>query len=324
MNSIDLEAFNRAIQLDHAGDKPAAHAILNKLRIYYPQDPNLLLWIAFTATNLGEAKGVLEAVSQLDPQNPSLASASTWITTLQNNKRQEKILAFEAKVAERAIIPPVHFKIPFMYRRQLEAELAKGEEVVWAAQPDLRHVMKDLLLKRVALGGPLLLVEVLAALLLGHPLVWFGIILIMLLTALGVFLSPYLLYKQASKTLYLLTNQRLILVGGAWLKPGWTNLSSADGIVSHNIVWKNFASYEHLELEKLTLVERPDGFGDILFEEKEEKKEDYDYTTPAPPKKAGCVYIKEAATIKALIEQVYTFKNSPDCPTSSMFWNSGE
>jgi hypothetical protein len=316
MNSIDLDAFNQAIQLDHAGNKPAAHAILNKLRIYYPQEPNLLLWIAFTATTLGEAKGVLEAVSQLDPQNPSLASAHEWVATLEHKKREERMLATATQAAERTITPSTPVKIPFLFRRRLETEMAKGEEVVWAAQPNARQVVKDLLMKRVLIGGPLLLVELVIAILVGHPLAWLGIILLMLITLLGAFVSPYLLYNQASKTLYVLTNQRLILAGGAWLRPGWTNLSSTDGVVFNNIVWKNFASYERLELEKLTLVERPDGFGDILIEQTDH---DTDTTTFF-----GCVYIKDAAHVKSLIEQVYSLKSAPDCPTNSMLWDSGE
>lgn len=48
MKEPELSQFNQAIALAQAGHKQDAYDLFSSLRQHYPQDLNLLLWLAFT------------------------------------------------------------------------------------------------------------------------------------------------------------------------------------------------------------------------------------------------------------------------------------
>ncbi|NWJ98389.1 MAG: efflux RND transporter permease subunit [Chloroflexi bacterium] len=79
MQSSDLESFKQAVAQAQAGHKVEANALLTRLRTIYPNEPNLLLWLAFTSFDLTEAKELLIRVGQLDPNNPQLQGAREWL-----------------------------------------------------------------------------------------------------------------------------------------------------------------------------------------------------------------------------------------------------
>jgi hypothetical protein len=318
MNSVDLNTFYQAIQLDQAGDKAAAHAALNKLRIYYPNDPNLLLWLTFTCTNLSEAKGLLETIILVDPHNPSLEEVRKWVAQQEQKvlERAQEFLAGNKSDTLPASETPV--KIPFLFRRRLESELAEGEQVIWAEQPNIKIMLKELLLPRILIFSTIFVLGLAAAVLLGNVLVWLGVGLALALAFLLTFVTPYLLYNQASKTLYVLTTRRLLITSQNWAVLGPNSLASTSETMINNLVWKSFASFDRLNLEKLIVAPRNEEYGDLLFEEKKTGIDGLSTHTLV-----GCVAIKDPSKLKQMVEQVYSAQTEPDFPINDMIWDSG-
>jgi hypothetical protein len=87
VTSLELQRFNQAIALAQSGNKFQAHQILTELVSTQPNDPNLLLWLAFTSEDLTKARTYLEKVAWLEPANPSLASAQSWLQTEEAKQR---------------------------------------------------------------------------------------------------------------------------------------------------------------------------------------------------------------------------------------------
>ena len=81
MNSADLQIFNQAVATAQSGQTQAAHATLTSLNQRYPTDTNVLLWMAFTASNWNTASAYIEKVAQFEPNNPSLAGARQWLAS---------------------------------------------------------------------------------------------------------------------------------------------------------------------------------------------------------------------------------------------------
>ncbi len=69
------ENFQNAVQLALAGELEAAYNILVILYQSYPNQVNLLLWLAYTTPNLTEANEALELAGSIEPANPALAKA---------------------------------------------------------------------------------------------------------------------------------------------------------------------------------------------------------------------------------------------------------
>lgn len=80
MTEQDTQTMNQAIALAQAGLKTEAHSTLTQLNLKYPNEPNLLLWLAFTSAKPTQAENFLNRVAQVDPQNPALAGARNWLS----------------------------------------------------------------------------------------------------------------------------------------------------------------------------------------------------------------------------------------------------
>ena len=81
MTPTDLQTFTQAIDMAQSGQKVQANAILKTLAIHYHDNPNLLLWLAFTASDLRQARVLLDQLTQIDPKNTALPSAYSWLVT---------------------------------------------------------------------------------------------------------------------------------------------------------------------------------------------------------------------------------------------------
>lgn len=79
MVANDLQYFQQAVEMARAGRKVEAHTILVQLAQFNPDDSNLLLWLAFTSSDLAQSRAFLERLMVLDPSNPSLSSAMDWL-----------------------------------------------------------------------------------------------------------------------------------------------------------------------------------------------------------------------------------------------------
>ncbi len=91
MNPNDLARFNQAIALSQAGKKPKAYSLLAQLAQAYPTDSNILLWMAFSSSDLRESRQLLDRVAQLDPQNATLPGAKEWLA--QEEQKQAVVVA---------------------------------------------------------------------------------------------------------------------------------------------------------------------------------------------------------------------------------------
>lgn len=79
MTSVDLQAFNQAVQFAQTGQKNQAYQQLKSLQAAYQNDPGLILWLIFTSPHLAESQALLNRLATLDPNNPSLPSARAWL-----------------------------------------------------------------------------------------------------------------------------------------------------------------------------------------------------------------------------------------------------
>ena len=85
MLPLDLEKFNQAVELANSGQKEEARRRLVELMRVYPDDANILLWFAFTTPNRVQSQLALSKVRVLDPRNPSLPGAESWLAAQQAN-----------------------------------------------------------------------------------------------------------------------------------------------------------------------------------------------------------------------------------------------
>lgn len=85
MDAIDLEKFNDAVALAQAGKKQEAYQRLKALSIATgAKDPSLLLWIAYTTSDLEEAETAIRMAEATNPNSQSVNAAYEWL-------RQQKL-----------------------------------------------------------------------------------------------------------------------------------------------------------------------------------------------------------------------------------------
>ncbi|HVU66726.1 MAG TPA: LITAF-like zinc ribbon domain-containing protein [Ktedonobacteraceae bacterium] len=76
MNSEDMAIFQQAIELARSGQKETAYARFSELRQRgNPENPDLLLWIAYTTPYQVEEQQILDRVGALAPYHPGLPAA---------------------------------------------------------------------------------------------------------------------------------------------------------------------------------------------------------------------------------------------------------
>ncbi|HEX2913032.1 MAG TPA: DUF6159 family protein [Chloroflexia bacterium] len=83
MQAYDLQRFNQAVAMAQAGQQEQAHAILSQLIQIYPEEVNALFWFAFTSSSLAEARSVIARAERLQPNNPTLAHAKSWLAQME-------------------------------------------------------------------------------------------------------------------------------------------------------------------------------------------------------------------------------------------------
>ena len=82
----DVERLQQAIAFGQtAANKFQAHVILQELSRQYPDEPTVWLWLAYTSLDLGQAQLALYRVQRIDPANPALPAAVSWL-----NKEKER------------------------------------------------------------------------------------------------------------------------------------------------------------------------------------------------------------------------------------------
>ena len=89
MNPTDKQIFNENVALAEAGHKSDAYAKFARLRQTYPDDVDVLLWFAYTAPELNQAREALGRAIQLQPTNPTIIGAQSWLA--QEEKAQLQV-----------------------------------------------------------------------------------------------------------------------------------------------------------------------------------------------------------------------------------------
>jgi hypothetical protein len=79
MRPEDLQCFNQAVAMAQTGQKTAAYQLLLKLNQTYPDNANLLLWLAFTSASLAEARTLINKAAWLEPNNIAIPGAKDWL-----------------------------------------------------------------------------------------------------------------------------------------------------------------------------------------------------------------------------------------------------
>lgn len=79
MTPTDKQKFDQAVALAQAGRNQEAYNILGQLAPSNPDDSNIMLWMAFTASDPAKARLMLGKVAMLDPDNPALPGARNWL-----------------------------------------------------------------------------------------------------------------------------------------------------------------------------------------------------------------------------------------------------
>jgi hypothetical protein len=305
MNELDVADFNKAIALAGNGEKETAHRTLAKLRNIYPNNVNLLMWYAFTAAQLSEARSSLELAGRYEPQNPNLPAAFQWLEGEENKKRLEGSIPPDfaelsrqeaaSEVYGLPLLPDVKFKQLNPNLQALAARYLKsGEQVIWCGQP----VVSAYLWKKQSRAIYMALVWVVALVLAivlsllyletnsGYS--FFAILsrlrytAIILVPGLGLLWLLYNTYQEAQTHLYLLTEQRaLVLQGGRTTEP-----------------YKEFLPEYRIPLE---IVRRPEGNGDLLFTTETHIGEN----SEVRERKTGFFFIKEIDLAARLVSQIF-------------------
>ena len=158
------------------------------------------------------------------------------------------------------MLPPRLSLLSVELQRQVQTELRAGERQVWAAQP-LPGAFRRQSIAVVLFGLPftgfaLFWIVTAGWGVWGHanhapgPFVLFPLFgLPFLLIGLGMLTSPFWMAKRAARTVYVLTDQRAIVVAGKVF----------GGVTVQ--------SFEPARLTSITRNERPDGTGDLIFEQ---------------------------------------------------------
>src|SRR5437016_941882 len=94
MNSEDTAMFQQAMQLANSGQKDVAYAQLNAIRLRGNQNnPDLLLWIAFTTPYQAEAQQTLDSVAAMAPDHPGLHAARRDYMQRYQSPQQQQYMA---------------------------------------------------------------------------------------------------------------------------------------------------------------------------------------------------------------------------------------
>lgn len=79
MNTSDQLVFNSAVSLAQSGYCDAAYSVLNSLVNTYPEDPNLLFWLALTASDKDIAYSATQTLGRITPKSPALAAIRVFL-----------------------------------------------------------------------------------------------------------------------------------------------------------------------------------------------------------------------------------------------------
>jgi hypothetical protein len=187
--------------------------------------------------------------------------------------------------------------LPYGMQSRIDSEMESGERLVWCGQPlPIRFAMKALPLALFGLpftafaivwmvvsgaflggggqGGMMNLFSCFP--LFGLPFVAVG---------LGLISAPYWAARRARKTLYALSGRRAILWSVGW----WGTIT--------------VRNYPGDELKNMTRTERPDGAGDLVFEEITTVSHSHNHGTSIRRQQRGFLGVENVRELDRLIRE---------------------
>src|SRR5690242_17026763 len=90
MNSQQATKFTQAIAFAQAGQLKYAHFIFRELDSIFPNQSNILLWLAYTASGTIQSETLLNQLATLDPYNPHLGEAYSWLSFIKLSESYRK------------------------------------------------------------------------------------------------------------------------------------------------------------------------------------------------------------------------------------------
>jgi len=234
MNSIDLETFREAIEIAQAGNKAVARSMLTRLRFSYPQDPSLLIWVAFTAEDPAEAKRVLEMVARIDPNYASLASARIWLAEqeqLQPQSRSASPDYFPTELVNNQPEPLVEIStLSPAWQKRLGRWLKPDEVLLWIGHPNWRIIrrVRDLFEFFLALVSVIVLLLTIFGLI--H--FYFGLLVVVSFTLVYCLAKFSLFFIRAFGKTCILTDQRVLLIKNRLFQPALIQVLELTEVIS--------------------------------------------------------------------------------------------
>jgi hypothetical protein len=188
--------------------------------------------------------------------------------------------------------------LPPELEERVNGELEPGERLVWSGQPRAGWaVAASCLIWLFALpwtAFALFWTGAAAGLLDGwmgganapQPFQWFRLLFALwgvpfILVGLGMFSTPYWVWRRGKRTCYALTDRRAIV----WQPGLWRSV--------------HVRSYRPEQLKQMSRVERSDGSGDLIFEQRHGRDSDGDRTTTS----YGFLGIERVREVEDLIEK---------------------
>ncbi len=162
MTPADLQKFTQAISQAQAGKKAEAHSIFIQLASLYPDEPKLLLWLAFTASDLEIARTSLDKLARLAPSDPALPGARGWLAAEEAKQVVVPVYtgngASISTVVPRQPAQPVE-AAPDDLRSQLNGTVGQKKS---AAEPTAENTRRRRVLTILLIASPLVIIVALA------------------------------------------------------------------------------------------------------------------------------------------------------------------
>lgn len=157
--------------------------------------------------------------------------------------------------------------------RIIESQLYEGEKLLWFDKPNVKQILyKQITILLFILGLTITPVSIFFTILTYFLMILWVFLIPLIATGIGLISYPFLIYKNSKKTIYAITNRRIIVVVNHEKKmspisdPG---ISDFAGIIKLplNKVFSRNNSYSKEALKNMFIEKREyaDGSGDIIF-----------------------------------------------------------
>jgi hypothetical protein len=172
MNPIDVQTFNQAIAMAQAGQKQDAYGQIKSLYYNYPENTDVLLWMAYTTADLGEAEWAINRAATIAPGNGRVLQALEWLAKAKANQWSPP--------PAQAYMPPTSQALPYVIPAPQPQPFYPPAPVVYQVNtlgfqcPYCRTNMPPIVRQRISVGGWVVFAVLLTVC---FPLCWIGLLM---------------------------------------------------------------------------------------------------------------------------------------------------